>query len=166
MKINVKVRWLFLLLIGLVTVFSLPALAQGEKTDLTLRLVGNYYSEVKAGKDNNFFLEVRNTGTRAITNIRLSADKPEGWVVEFRPGAIDYLGANSVQTVDVNIKPAAKANKREYSLTLIAEANEIRRVESVWVRVASASYWLWVGVIVAAIVVAGFVVIFIRLSRQ
>ena len=54
-------------------------LAQEEKIDLTLRLVnGRYYSEVEPGKDNIFFLEIRNIGNRAITNIRFSSVKPEG----------------------------------------------------------------------------------------
>ena len=85
-----------------------PAIAQEAKIDLILRLVGDYNYEVNAGKDNAFYLEIRNNGNQTVTNLRLSADKPEDWVIEFRPGVINYLGAGSVQTVDVNIKPSER----------------------------------------------------------
>jgi uncharacterized membrane protein len=168
MKINSKVCWLFLLIAGLVTIL-LPrtTLAQEGKIDLTLTLFpGDYNNEVKVGEDNRLFLEIRNNGTKAVTRIRLSSDKPEGWTIEFRPGEIDYLGAGSVQTVDLIIRPDSKATKGGYTVTIIAEANEIRKVESIWLRVESASLWPWVGAIVAAIVVAAFIIIYIRFGRQ
>jgi uncharacterized membrane protein len=168
MKVNSKVCWLFLLIAGLVTIL-LPrtTLAQEGKIDLTLTLFpGDYNNEVKVGEDKRLFLEIRNNGTKAVTRIRLSSDKPEGWTIEFRPGEIDYLGAGSVQTVDLIIRPDSKATKGGYTVTIIAEANEIRKVESIWLRVESASLWPWVGAIVAAIVVAAFIIIYIRFGRQ
>jgi len=168
MKIKGKVCWLFLLIVGLVTIL-LPrlTLAQEGKIDLVLRLVsGRFNNEVTAGKDNTFFLEIRNTGSRDITNIRLSSEKPEGWVIEFKPETIDYLAPGTLQTVDVNIKPDGKTAKGEYRVIFIAEANEIRKVESIWLRVESASFWPWVGAIVGAIVVAAFIIVYIRFGRQ
>ncbi len=143
MKVDSKVCWLFLFAVGLMAILlARPALAQEGKVDLTLRLVPDiFYNEVTAGKDNIFYLEIRNTGSKAVTNIRLSADKPEGWVIQFRPGEVDYLGPGSLQTVDVNIKPDGEAVKGDYRVTLIAEANEIRKVTSIWVRVVTASFW-------------------------
>ena len=175
MKIDSKICWLALFIVGLMTIL-LPrlVLAQEGIIDLTLTLACGdscYYKEVTVGKDNLCFLEVRNTGTRPITNIRLSSYKPEGWVIEFRPAEIDYLGYGSLQTVDVNIKPDAKTVKEEYRVTIIAEANEIRKVTSTWVTVTAqiptpTSFWLWVGVGVALVVVAGFIFIFVRFGRQ
>lgn len=169
MKIGSGVLLPFLLAASLATILLPGAvLAQEGRTDLILSVVwaGKHYNEVTAGKDNAIFLEVRNTGNRSITNIKLSADKPEGWAIEFRPAKIDYLGPGSLQTVDVNIKPSGKTAKGEYRVTFVAEANEIRKVENFWVRVEAASSWLWVGAIVAAMVVAAFVVIFVRSGRQ
>ena len=144
------------------------AQVQAEKTDLTLTLFPrDYYNEVKVGEDNRLFLEVRNTGNTTITRIRLSSQGPEGWVVEFKPGEIDYLGAGSVQTVDLIIKPDSKATKGGYNVTLIAEANEMRKAETIWLNIkASSSFWLWVGIGIGAVVVAGFVFIFWRFGRQ
>ena len=158
-----------LFVVGLMAILSpCRILAQAEKIDLTLRLVSDsYYNRITAGKDKTIFLEVGNTGNKAITNIRLYADKPEGWTVEFKQECIDYLSPGSLQTVDIIIKPSSNASKGEYVVTLIAEASETRRVTSVYVRVESASlFWVWVGAGVAALVVAGFVITFMRFGRQ
>ena len=169
MSISWKIYWLSLFVVGLGAILSpWPVLAQAEKIDLTLRLVSDsYYNRITAGKDKTIFLEVGNTGNKGITNIQLYADLPEGWAVEFRPGLIDYLGPGSFQAVDVILRPATNAAKGEYTVALIAEANERRRVTSIFVRVESASLlWVWMGAGVAALVIAGFILIFMRFGRQ
>lgn len=168
MKIGSRICWLFLFAVGLIAILSpQPTLAQKEEVNLTLWLRnGWYHRDARAGEDNNFFLEVRNTGTKPITNIRLSSEKPEGWIIEFKPAEINYLSSGSLQTVDVNIKPVGKATKVEYRVTLIAEANEIRKVRYFWLTVKPATSWLWIWAIVGAVVIAGFVFIFMRFGRQ
>ena len=162
----ISICWLFLVL-GLLTVWlHRPLLAQEEKVDLDLRLVSaKYYNEVIPGKDNIFFLEVWNTGNKTLTNIRLYSEKPGGWFAEFKPSTIDYLGPGAFQTVDINIKPDSSAGKGEYSITVIAQSNEIRRVKSIWLRVEQSTTWLWIGAALTAIIIAGFVMIFIKFGR-
>ena len=142
-----------------------------KRAELTLALFPrNNDNEVKVGEDNRLFLEVRNTGTKAVTSVRLSSEKPEGWLIEFKPAEIAYLAAGSVQTVDLIVRPDSRTTKGGYSITLIAdfiaEANEIRKVESIWLTVKTASFWIWVGGIIGAVVVAVFIYIFIRFNRQ
>ncbi|MDD4859800.1 MAG: NEW3 domain-containing protein [Dehalococcoidales bacterium] len=166
-----KLSWLVLCMAVLaVLLSSLPVMAQVKaeevKIDLGMRIIGDYYNEVKAGQDNRFYLELRNYGTRPLTNIRLISDKAEDWVVEFTPANLAYLGTGEAQTVDINIRPPDKINRGEYRFTVIAEATETRRAESFWVRVDSQSYWLWIAAIVGAVVVAGFIIIFIRFGRK
>jgi uncharacterized membrane protein len=169
MGITRKIYWLSLLAIGLGAILvPCSTLAQVEKTELTLRLVSDsYYNRITAGKDKTIFLEVDNTGNKAITNIRLYADLPEGWTAEFRPELIDYLAPGSLQTVDIIIRPVDNAAKGEYTVTLIAEANETRKVTSTFVRVESASLlWVWVGIGIAALVIAAFAFIFVRFGGR
>lgn len=168
MGIRRKICWITLFLVGLMTILSpFPVIAQGDKIDLTLRLVPDiYYQKVTPDKDNIFYLEIKNTGNKAIANIRLYSDKPEKWTVEFKPERIDHLGVGSSQTININIKPVHTAIKGKYTITLIAEANETRKV-STFLRVeTTTSIWIWVGVTIAALVVAGFVIIYLRFSRQ
>lgn len=144
------------------------ALAQGVKTGLDLRLApSGYNDEVKPGEDNIFFMEIANSSTDTITDIELSANSPKGWVVEFTPETIDFINAGNYLTVDVNIKPPKNTNKGRYSVTVIADSAETRRVMSIFVRVEQGtSVWTWVGAIVAAVVVTGFVIVFVRFGRQ
>jgi uncharacterized membrane protein len=169
MKRYYSVLWLWLSIVCLVTIMlPLPLMAQEVKVDLALTLIpDNYYTRVKAGQDNKSFLEIRNTGNKAVTNIRLSADIPEGWAIQFKPDKIDYLGYGGVQTVDVNIRPPGKTAEGEYRLNLIAEGSEIRKVSSILVTVRTpTAFWLWVGAIAGVIVIAAFIFIFLRFGRQ
>lgn len=169
MIIGKKVIWLSLLVTVLLTFLASPVglLSQEDKVDLSLRILpGYHYRDVIPGEDNTLFMEVRNNGDKEITDIKFDSDKPEGWVVDFKPGSISYLGAGSSQTVDVNIIPSRNTSRGEFNLTLLAEANETRTATSTMLRVENgSSFWLWVGLGVAALVTAGFIVIFLHFGR-
>lgn len=161
-----RISPLLLLICLLIVVLPWPVVAQ-EKYDLSIRLISrNYYADVEAGKDNPFFLEVRNFGTAAINNIKLSAEAPEGWLVQIQPATISRIEAGSLQAVNINITPISNAVKRDYQLNIIADTDEIRKVESVYVRVEAGSFWLWIGAAVVALVIAGFIFIYIRFGRH
>ena len=168
MRISRKIYWLPLLVVGLAAVlWPCSMLAQVEKTDLTLYIVYDGYRELTAGEERTMFLEVGNSGTRELTDIRLSADSPEGWTVEFSPALIDSLAPGSFQTVDVLLKTADDAAEGDYNIAVIGQANETRRVTSVYVRVESASlFWVWIGIGIAALLIAGFVLIFMHFGRE
>ncbi|MFC1873393.1 NEW3 domain-containing protein [Chloroflexota bacterium] len=148
--------------------FPTVLLAQEINVDLSLRILPEYYyKEVIPEEDNTLFMEIRNNGDNEITNISFDSDKPEGWIVDFSPGSIDYLRTGSSQTVDINIIPTNNTARGDYYLTVIAEANETRTVISAILRVErGSSLWLWVGLGIATLVVAGFIAIFLRFGRQ
>lgn len=169
MKIGSKMLWVFRVLLCMIGIISVvPAMAQETKVDLALRLIPTGYKyEIEVGKDNKSFLEIRNTGNKGVSNIRLSADKPEGWIVEFNPEKINYLGAGGAQTVDVIIRTAEKVSDEGYRISFIAEADEIRKVSSVTVIVKTATrIWIWVGAGIGVVVIAAFVFLFLRFGRK
>ena len=162
--------WLPLLIAVLLMFLGSPVavIAQENKVDLFLRLLPEYYyKEVIPGEATTLYMEVKNNGDKEITNIVFTSDKPKGWTVDFTPRSIDYLSAGSSKTIDVKVIPGRDTSRGEYNLTIIAEAVETRAVTSTMLRAKSGSpFWLWVGVGVAALVIAGFVVIFLRFGRQ
>jgi uncharacterized membrane protein len=170
MKNIKKILWLSLALAVLVLliVSSVTLLAQEARIDLSLRILPDYYyKEVNPGGDNTLFMEIRNNGDKEITNIRFDSKKPEGWIVDFKPVSISYLSAGSSQTIDVNVIPSLDTGRGEYNLTFLAEANETRAVTSTRMRIESgSSFWLWVGIGLAALVIAGFVIVYLRFGRQ
>ena len=161
-----------LLLLAVVLVSSLLPCsllyAQEDKVDLSLRLhSGYYYTEVVPGKNITLFMEIRNNGDTSITDIKLTADKPEEWVIEIVPDTISKLSAGSSQTVDVSVVPGANSPNGEYTVTVIADANETRTIVSTTLRVKSdSSLWLWIGIAIAALVAAVFAIIFLRIGKQ
>jgi uncharacterized membrane protein len=168
MRTNRKIYWLLLLAVGLAAVlWPCSMLAQAEKNDMTLNIVYDGFHSLKAGETRTVFLEVGNSGYKELTGIRLTSDSPAGWTVAFNPQVIDKLAAGSFQTVDITLKPADNEAKGDYNIAVIAQANEMRRVTSIYVRVESSSlFWVWVGAGVAALLIAGFVVIFIKFGRE
>src|SRR4030043_17239 len=169
MRISRKIYWLQLLAVVLTAVlWPCSMLAQADKTDLTLMVVSDgYYNVITAGEEKTIFLEIGNNGNTELTNIRLSADSPKGWTIEFSPGLIDNLAPGNFQTVDIIIRTAEDADEAEYTVALIAEANQTRRVKSIYVRVESASlFWVWVGAGIAVLVIVAFIFIFVRFGGR
>ena len=171
MKIGSKIYWL-LLIIMFAAVILCPGYVLGQTEqkdrDLVIRFSpGSYPYNVRIGEDNLFYLEIENTGIQDITNIRLYANTPEGWVVEINPETVSLLPAGRIQTISANVQPAATASKRDYQITFVAEGDEIQRVLTAWVRVENSEpVWLWVGFGLGVIVIAGFVFVFMRIGRK
>jgi len=168
-KTRSQLWWPLLFTVVLVSVLLLPqtTLAQEKQYDLYMRLVPYRYPiEATAGKDNSFSLEINNRGTEGITDLQLSADKPEDWIVDINPSSLDYLAPGSIYTVDINIIPPANAGKERHEISFIAEADNIRKVQNIWVSVKLASMWVWVGVGGILAVIIAFILIYIRFGRQ
>ena len=126
-----------------------------------------YNTTATSGKDNYFEVTAGNLGTAAIGDIKLSADKPEGWTIEFSPEKLDSLEAINTQKIDVNIKPPPETIAGDYSINLKASGTQTTaRDLNIRVTVESPTIWGWVGVIIIVLVVAGLVVVFLRFSRR
>jgi len=169
LSIDWRVLSLLLMTVGLMLLaFPSQMLAQGDRVELTLRLLPRYYYiEIIPGENKTLYLEIENSGNKAITNIRLFSDKPKGWIVDFKPESIGHLGAGNHQAIDVNVVADPDTDKGEYTLTLIAEADQTRTVTSTVLRVENAfSLWQWVGLGMGALVIAGFAILYRRFGRE
>jgi uncharacterized membrane protein len=125
-----------------------------------------YSTSATSGTDNFYSILIQNTGSDTLENIKFSSIKPEGWSIEFSPEQIDELSAGSLQTVDVNIKPAAKTIAGDYQITLAADTSRVTESFKVRVNVKSPDIWGWVAVGIILVVIAGVVFIFMRFSRR
>lgn len=126
-----------------------------------------YNTVATAGKDNFFSINVVNTGSASVSQIQLSADKPEEWLVKFEPQKVDSLGATDTQTVDVNIKPPARTIAGDYLITIKATGTQATAEDlQIRVTVETPTIWGWVGIAIVIVVVAGLVLTFRQLSRR
>jgi uncharacterized membrane protein len=171
MKINFnKVKLVLSLLTALLIVMAaFPNLlvAQDEKIELILNLSPDHYPrELTPGTSNSFFLELRNNGDLPLTNIFISATAPEQWTIDLESDSIEYLSSGSVKLIEVDVTPPSDATRGSHEIVLIADTRETRAVTTAFVRVKRTfSHWLWIGIAVALIVIAGFVLVFIRSNR-
>ncbi len=123
-------------------------------------------TKATAGKDNYFTLLVANMGSAPVENIAFSSDKPTGWTVDFIPEEIDSLLAGDYRTVDVNIKPGAKAIAGDYEVNITARGEQTTSEIKLRVTVETPTVWGWVGVAIIVLVIAGLAFVFIRFSRR
>jgi uncharacterized membrane protein len=109
-----------------------------------------------AGSDNYLPLDVINYGTAALSNITLSADKPEGWEVTFTTQNIDAIAVGyQTNNLEVNVKPAANTPTGDYLITLRASAQEADS-QSLPIRIQVTAFnWSFVISIVLAVLAAG-----------
>ena len=161
---------LAVLLIGslMAGLFPRAALAQEEKPDLSLRLLTNdYYTEITAGETKVILLEIRNTGSTAILDIELSAIQPQGWTADFEPDRIAVLNPADSIVTKVTVRTAPKSAQERYEVILRADSTAVHRAVSTWLMVVPPEgRWLWVGGIIAAVVIAAFGVVFWRFGRD
>jgi uncharacterized membrane protein len=132
-----------------------------------LPAIERYNTKVTAGKDNFFSAELMNEGSATIDDITFSSDKPEGWTIEFTPDEVSALAAGKTKTIDINIKPAAKAIAGDYSVAFRA-ASEQATAQKLEIRVTveTPTIWGWTGIGIIVIVIAGLALIIMRFSRR
>ena len=170
-RVTSRSWWFFLFLITiLLMLMPQTVTAQPRATDLNLWLHGSqndFELDVRAGQENKLFLDVRNYGLEVINNISLSAEGPKGWTIRISPSTISALSAGNVTTVDVIINPSGDAVTNQQQVTFAVESDETPQQKiSFFITVKPAQTWLWLWIIVGAVVVGVFIVIFLRFGRE
>lgn len=128
---------------------------------------GNLNTQATSGKENHFSFNMANSGTASLDKLNLTADKPEGWVVTFKPDKVDSISAGQTQQEDVIITPPeGKTIAGDYMITIKASNDKVNQSMQVRVTVLTPSIWGWVGIIIIVVVIAGLAVLFMRLGRR
>ena len=135
--------------------------------DIIPRHLSHYV--ITADQDNHFTITIANNGTNELTNIRFSLDGPEGWNIGLTPNNILSLSSGISQDIQLRVKPPAEVNGRSYKITLTAKAAQAMQE-------TAADYyfnveepqgsWMWVGGVIALIVISIFTYIFVKMSRK
>lgn len=144
---------------------------QSAKTDLSLEVTGapklslagphqRLSGEAVAGEAATFPFTLHNTGSAPASQIKMSAQAPNGWTVTFEPATINVLPPNGTQDVNVHIKPAGKAIAGDYMVNLRASTEADNTSEQFRVTVNTSTIWGLVGlaVIAAAVIVLALAV--------
>jgi len=170
MPVYLPVFWLLGLLLVVIPVRAdtvVPAQPTDVKTDLVLNLLpGSYYDRIQAGVETPLYLEIRNQGDTTITGIHFKAGLPKDWSVRFVPSDLAALTAGSSNTIEAYLTTDSNAGGG-YNVTFLAEADQTRGATTAYFNVKGGSnFWLWVGIGIGAVVIAGFIWIFLRFGRN
>jgi uncharacterized membrane protein len=122
--------------------------------------------EAVAGKQANFSVFVKNTGSAVQRNITFSSFKPENWDVTFKPEKLDNLEPNAMKQVEVTVKPAAQALVGDYSVGVLVNGEKSDKTVEMRVTVKASTAWGWIGIIIIIVVIAGLSGLFIWLGRR
>ncbi len=136
------------------------------ETELEVVITGTYDMElttqnevlsydIRAGKERNIDLVIRNTGTAEINDIELSSSPPANWEVTFEPNRISTLAPGESTTVQATIKSAEKSLPGDYVTTITASAPEVKAEQQFRMTVETSVLWGWIGVLIILAVLGG-----------
>ncbi len=80
------------------------------------------FSEITSGDRVDANLVIRNTGTRRLDNIKVSADAPLNWRVTLQPDIVAALDINREDTVRMRIEPPPDVSVGDYEIRLKCES--------------------------------------------
>jgi uncharacterized membrane protein len=132
---------------------------------------GRLNTTATAGKDSIFPILVTNTGSADLQKVELSSSitgKPTGWSITFDPQNLDVLPVGATREVQVNIKPAQKTISGDYMVAISASPESGYAFSNIDVRITvlTPTIWGWLGVGIVILVIAGLIVMFMRLGRR
>jgi len=133
----------------------------------------NLYHEIKSGESVRLPVTVKNTGSRILHNIGLTAELPLNWRAVIRPERIASLEPGREATAAVEFIPPADAGVGDFEPRLKSESTTgTRKVEGedkiVRVHIADRTNVLGIGLLLALLValLLGIVAFGVRLTRR
>lgn len=131
------------------------------------------FSEIRAGEDVEAKITIRNSGTRRLDNIKLSAEYPLNWRAEVDPNIISSLDINREDVVTLKIQPPPDIGVGEYEVRIKTESYaDNRRVETedkiYRVSVKARTNLLGTGALIGSLLllVVGIVVFGVKITRR
>jgi uncharacterized membrane protein len=161
--------------------YSIPLRASTNTTsaDLTIEAVitGTYGVELTtpkgllstsltAGENKKIELDVKNTGSAELKDIKLSATSPVDWSVTFEPSQITRLNAGESVRVIASIKASSKAIVGDYMTRMEAKTPEATSTAEFRVSVKASLLAGWLGILIIVIAVGSVVFLFRKYGRR
>ncbi len=161
--------------------YTIPVQAQAgsssAEAELEVNITGTYRMElstptgrlstdITAGKEKMVELQLNNTGSSELEDIKLSQSAPVDWEVKFEPQIIESLLPGESATVNARIKSSGKAISGDYLVNIQAQTPEVSDSADFRITVKTSALWGWIGVFIIAMVGAGIYYLFHKFGRQ
>ncbi len=111
-------------------------------------------------------LEIDNTGSAPLQNVKLTATPPSGWTVTFQPATVDTIAPNDKAQVTAIITPSKDAIAGDYVVTFNAATDAARASREFRVTVETSLVWAIVGGLLILATISGLGWVFQRYGRR
>jgi uncharacterized membrane protein len=127
---------------------------------------GRLTAEAVPGEATTYGLVVANIGNEVVSTIDLISRPPEGWLIEFSPPDLRFVGRDEQKEVQVLVTPPEDAAAGDYLVTLIAHSEGVTDSLDLMVTISEESVmgWVWAAIALIALVCLG--VLTYRLRRS
>ncbi|GAF01782.1 COG1470 family protein [Saccharicrinis fermentans] len=123
-------------------------------------------ADITAGSTETIDLLVKNTGSSPLNKVKMSASKPSGWEVTFKPEEIEEIAAGKNASVKATIKAAKKSIAGDYLCNITAKVPEVTDKISFRMAVKTPAIWGWLGIVVIVGAIAGVAFLFRKYGRR
>ncbi len=123
-------------------------------------------TDITAGGSRQVELEVRNTGSSGLTDIKLSFKAPAKWEVTFDPKSVDALAPGKSTQVFANIKADKNAIAGDYVANLEAKTPEVTSKAAFRVSVKTSLMWGWAGILIILVALGSVYNLFRKYGRR
>jgi len=105
-------------------------------------------ASITAGEEKKIELEVKNTGTAELSDIKIASETPINWEVSFEPAAVQKLAPGNSATVYATIKPSKKAIAGDYAVTAEAKTPEASSKAAFRISIKTPLLTGWLGILI------------------
>lgn len=110
-------------------------------------------------------LVVENDGTAALTGVKVTADAPSGWTVDFSPAQVD-VAPGAQETVVARITPSTSALTGDYVITMTATGDQGSGTQDIRFTVETSTTWALIGIAIIVVTLVVLAAVFRRYGRR
>lgn len=123
-------------------------------------------TKITTGGEKKLDLVVKNTGSEALSNVKLSSGNPSGWDVTFEPKEIKTIQPGSNARVIAAVQADKDAIAGDYILNIKAKVPETSSKLAFRVSVKTPLIWGWIGILIIIIALGSIVFLFRKYGRR
>ncbi|MBN1927201.1 MAG: hypothetical protein JW798_15315 [Prolixibacteraceae bacterium] len=145
---------------------NLEAVVSGSYDVELTTPTGLLSSKITAGDEKQIELQIKNTGTSPLKDVKITASAPANWSVEFDTKKIDEILAGEKTSVMATLKADKKAIPGDYIVSFNAQTPEASSKASFRVAVRTSMLWGWIGILIIAIALGSVFILFRKYGRR
>ncbi|MDD2436459.1 MAG: NEW3 domain-containing protein [Massilibacteroides sp.] len=123
-------------------------------------------TSLTAGENKKIELEVKNTGSAELKDIKLNATSPVDWSVTFEPSQIARLNAGESMRVIASVKASSKAIVGDYITRMEAKTPEATANAEFRISVKASILAGWLGVLIILVALGSVYYLFRKYGRR